>query len=89
MASETKRTPVVLTDAYVDICAIAGMADTANVAVVIQVSTGYSQAELIFGGGSAPSASVPGIRLADKAAMRGTAANIWARGNGSLIVHKE
>lgn len=89
MASETKRTPVQMTSTWQDICALAGFTDIASQPVTLQVDTGYATAEVIFGGATPPVASNSGIALSDKQAIRGTAANIWVRGNGRLKVHKE
>lgn len=89
MPSETKRAPVVMTAAWQDICALAGLTNIAGQTVVLQADAGYASAEVIFGGASAPAGADAGILLYDKQAMRGSAANIWVRGNGRLKVHKE
>ena len=89
MPSETKRTAVYMTPVWVDICTLPGLTDIAGQTVVLQADAGYATAEVIFGGASAPAGTDAGILLNDKQAMRGSAANIWVRGNGRLKVHKE
>lgn len=88
--SETKRTPIAMTGAWIDICAVDGFDDIAGADVTIQTHGCYPIA-IVFGGGDAPVdgeayliLNQPGI------GVFGNADHIWVKGDvGKIVVHME
>lgn len=89
MASETKRTPVVLSNEWQDLCNPSIFDDIANQDIFIQLQSSLS-ARVIFGGSEAPDGADASLELLQWGqAVRGNADHIWVKGTGILVVHVE
>jgi hypothetical protein len=78
--------PVTINGDWQDLCAL--IAGIANTTVTVQLRGG-ANASVVFGSEArtAPDAGVLLVNAGD--AVQGSAANIWVRGGGTIVVHQE
>lgn len=92
MGSQTMRTAVPMTGAWIDICALAGFDDVANADVTIQL-LGLGPVFVVFGGDSPPAVGSATLVLPRVwSGVFGNADHIWVRGDagsGSVAVNLE